>query len=161
MSNSAPKHLENSQRCCFFSFVYVGTHQHGERPGCWGRPAIWTSSLLPLTSRVPAAQARSGWTREREVKGLSALPHYKLIPTLAARQIRKDQLGMCFPAISTTEKTRANRERVKNPEKNDPGWRRGHYHAFASLLSRHGVRLINGDRACKVITGLLLRLSGA
>lgn len=99
--------------------------------------------------------------REREVKGLSALPHYKLIPTLAARHIRKDQLGMCFPAISTTERTQANRERVKNPEKNDPGWRRGHYHAFASLLSRHGVRLINGDRACKVITGLLLRLSGA
>lgn len=65
MSNSAPKHLENSQRCCFFAFVYVGTHQHSERPGCWGRPAIWTSSLLPLTSRVPAAQARSGWTRER------------------------------------------------------------------------------------------------
>lgn len=65
MSNSAPKHLENSQRCCFFAFVYVGTQQHGERPGCKGQPAIWTSSLLPLTSREPAAQARSGWT-ERE-----------------------------------------------------------------------------------------------
>ncbi len=115
MSNSAPKHLENSQRCCFFAFVYVGTHQHGERPGCWGRPAIGQAPYFPwpagcLLPRPDQAE------RERErVKGLSALPHYKLIPTLAARHIRKDQLGMCFPAISTTERTQANREASEKP----------------------------------------------
>ncbi|KAL1278484.1 hypothetical protein QQF64_025157 [Cirrhinus molitorella] len=73
------------------------------------------TSLDQQGARCPGQIRLNG---EREVKGLSALPHYRLIPTLAARHIRqhcrKDQFGTCFPAISTTGRRLANREQVKN-----------------------------------------------
>lgn len=162
MSNSAPKHLENSQRCCFlplFMWALISTAR-GLGVGD-GRP-FGQAPYFPWPAGCPLPRPDQAERRERS-EGIDCFASLQTHSNTSGEthSAVKTSSGCAFWLFQPQKGDEQIWERVRNPEKNAPGWRRGHYHAFASLLSRHGVRLINGDRACKVITGLLLRLSGA
>lgn len=128
MSNSALKHLENSQRCCVFCLCLCG-HSSARREA-------WVLGMAGHLDKLPASLDQQGafcpgqirLNREREGRGLSA-SHLCLITdsfqhsgtsaggkTHSAALFRKDQSRMCSPAITTTERTCTNRERVENRE---------------------------------------------
>lgn len=141
---------------------------------------------IPLSSREPAAQAKTGRSKGWGVGwGVSAdhmsLPWLCLIaPSFGHASTSSTWQGnttavpyryltfyalrqapCSFLAFSVGMHWSLRGSRHGRGLQRAGGGRRGHYHAFASRLFRQEGRLINGDRAGWAITGILLRLSGA
>lgn len=138
---------------------------------------------IPLSSREPASQAKTG--RSKDGGGLAVSADHISLPwpclialsfghastssslqgNTTAAQYRyltfytRRQAPRSILASVVMHRSLWGRQQARHREKR--GGRREHYHAFASQLFRHEGGLINGDRAGWAITGILLRLSGA
>lgn len=141
---------------------------------------------IPLSSREPAAQAKTG--RSKGWGGwrcllitspclgpVSLLPHSDMPALHAHGRVAQQQHNTHIYLFILSDKLPAHflllvwrwtgaseaAGKAEGSSVEGGGGRRGHYHAFASQVFRHEGGLINGDRAGWAITGILLRLSGA